>query len=142
VLGTIGVLGVVRRCVVCSLVISRCASLVPPRHNFSFLGSHSAARLFCSRFLAPSSPLPRLQLSPPLNKYPLVINLVADHPPSPHVQVLQAYEKEGFDMLLKVFNDQTYLEKLSGLDKLAEEGEAALEAVDWDEEGEGEGDDF
>ncbi|TEB27722.1 E1-like protein-activating [Coprinellus micaceus] len=57
--------------------------------------------------------------------------------------VLEAYEKEGFDMLLKVFNDQKYLESLAGLDKLAEEGEAALEAVDWDEDGDGEdGDDF
>ncbi|KAH6901750.1 autophagy protein 7 [Coprinopsis sp. MPI-PUGE-AT-0042] len=55
--------------------------------------------------------------------------------------VLKAYEKEGFEMLLKVFNDQKYLESLSGLDKLAEEGEAALEAVEWDEEGEGD-DDF
>ncbi|KAJ3497346.1 hypothetical protein NMY22_g19706 [Coprinellus aureogranulatus] len=55
--------------------------------------------------------------------------------------VLEAYEKEGFDMLLKVFNDQKYLETLAGLDKLAEEGEAALEAVEWDEDGEG-GDDF
>jgi len=57
------------------------------------------------------------------------------------IQVLQAYEKDGFDMFLKVFNDQKYLESLAGLDKLAEEGEAALEAVDWDE-GDGEGDDF
>ena len=56
--------------------------------------------------------------------------------------MLEAYEKEGFDMLLKVFNDQKYLESLAGLDKLAEEGEAALEAVDWDEDGDGEGDDF
>ena len=44
-------------------------------------------------------------------------------------------------MLLKVFNDQKYLEMLAGLDKLTEEGEAALEAVDWDEDG-GDGDDF
>lgn len=55
--------------------------------------------------------------------------------------VIQAYEKEGFDMLLKAFSDQKYLEKLSGLDKLFEEGEAALESVDWEEDGEGE-DDF
>ncbi|TFK37809.1 E1-like protein-activating [Crucibulum laeve] len=55
--------------------------------------------------------------------------------------VLQAYEKDGFDMLVKAFNDQKYLETLTGLDKLFDEGEAALEAVDWDEDGEGD-DDF
>jgi len=53
--------------------------------------------------------------------------------------VLKAYEKEGFEMLVKAFNDVKYLESLSGLDKLFDEGEAALEKVDWDEEGE---DDF
>jgi ubiquitin-like modifier-activating enzyme ATG7 len=42
-------------------------------------------------------------------------------------------------MLLKVFNELGFLETLTGLDKLHEEGEAALEAVDWEEEGE---DDF
>ncbi|EAU81046.2 autophagy protein 7 [Coprinopsis cinerea okayama7 len=53
--------------------------------------------------------------------------------------ILQAYESQGFAMLLKAFNEDKYLEKLSGLDKLAEEGEAVLEAVDWEEDG---GDDF
>ncbi|TFK21522.1 E1-like protein-activating [Coprinopsis marcescibilis] len=48
--------------------------------------------------------------------------------------VLEAYEKDGFGMLLEAFNDQGYLERLSGLDELAKEGEAALEAVEWDEE--------
>jgi len=37
-------------------------------------------------------------------------------------------------MLLKAFNDQRYLESLTGLDKLFDEGEAALESVDWDED--------
>lgn len=50
--------------------------------------------------------------------------------------VLKAYEKEGFGMMLKAFNDVKYLESLTGLDKLFDEGEAALEKVDWDEEGE------
>lgn len=49
-------------------------------------------------------------------------------------QVIQAYEKEGFDMMLKAFNDQKYLETLTGLDKLYDEGEEALKAVDWDAE--------
>ncbi|KAF8649445.1 hypothetical protein AX16_005792 [Volvariella volvacea WC 439] len=59
-------------------------------------------------------------------------------------KVLRAYETEGFDMLLKAFNDQKFLETLSGLDELYKEGQKALEDVDWDiEEAEGEGkDDF
>ncbi|RDB29505.1 Ubiquitin-like modifier-activating enzyme ATG7 [Hypsizygus marmoreus] len=48
--------------------------------------------------------------------------------------VLQTYEKEGFEMMLKAFNDPKYLPALTGLDKLYDEGEAALESVDWDEE--------
>lgn len=50
-------------------------------------------------------------------------------------QVVQTYEKEGFDMLLKACNDTKYLENLTGLTELYAEGDAALEAVDWDEEG-------
>jgi ubiquitin-like modifier-activating enzyme ATG7 len=52
---------------------------------------------------------------------------------------VQEYEKDGFDMMLKAFNDQKYLPALTGLDKLYDEGEAALESVDWDEE-DGDGD--
>lgn len=48
--------------------------------------------------------------------------------------MLEAYEKDGFEMLLKAFNEQKFLERLTGLDKLYDEGEAALEDVDWDEE--------
>jgi ubiquitin-like modifier-activating enzyme ATG7 len=40
-------------------------------------------------------------------------------------------------MLLHVFNETDYLEKLTGLDQLYAEGEAVLEAVDWDESDEG-----
>jgi len=43
--------------------------------------------------------------------------------------VIKAYESEGFNMLLKAFNEQKYLEELTGLDKLYDEGEAALESV-------------
>lgn len=46
---------------------------------------------------------------------------------------------QGFNMLLKAFNEMKYLEKLTGLDKLYDEGEAVFESVNWDEEGE---DDF
>ena len=39
-------------------------------------------------------------------------------------------------MLHKAFDDAKYLEMITGLDKLQAETEAALEAVDWDEEDE------
>ncbi|KAF8578839.1 E1-like protein-activating [Ramaria rubella] len=54
--------------------------------------------------------------------------------------VINAYEAQGFDMLLNAFNEQGYLEKLTGLDQLYDEGEAALESVDWDEEDEADAD--
>lgn len=37
-------------------------------------------------------------------------------------------------MLRKAFDDAKYLEQITGLDKLQADTEAALEAVDWDEE--------
>ncbi|KAH8092571.1 hypothetical protein BXZ70DRAFT_1010662 [Cristinia sonorae] len=52
--------------------------------------------------------------------------------------VLKAYEKDGFAMLLQAFNDQGYLEKLTGLDELYAEGDAAMENVDWEVEDEDE----
>ncbi|GJJ14722.1 hypothetical protein Clacol_008989 [Clathrus columnatus] len=48
--------------------------------------------------------------------------------------VLNAYEREGFDMLLQAFNEVGYLERLTGLDKLYNEAEDTLEAVHWDED--------
>ncbi|SJL00121.1 related to APG7-component of the autophagic system [Armillaria ostoyae] len=48
--------------------------------------------------------------------------------------VINAYETEGFPMLLNAFNDSKYLEKLTGLDKLFDEGEKALQDVEWIEE--------
>ncbi|KAI0340301.1 E1-like protein-activating [Trametopsis cervina] len=50
--------------------------------------------------------------------------------------VLKAYETDGFDMMLKAFNEPKYLEQLTGLDQLYDEGEAALDNVDWDVEDE------
>ncbi|KIM30916.1 hypothetical protein M408DRAFT_272509 [Serendipita vermifera MAFF 305830] len=50
-------------------------------------------------------------------------------------KVIQAYEKEGFPMLLQAFNEESYLERLTGLDKLYEESEAALANADWGEQG-------
>ncbi|KAI0260642.1 hypothetical protein BC834DRAFT_899392 [Gloeopeniophorella convolvens] len=49
--------------------------------------------------------------------------------------MLEAYETQGFAMLLRAFNETGFLEHLTGLDKLHAEGEEALEAVDWEEEG-------
>ncbi|KAI0052733.1 E1-like protein-activating [Auriscalpium vulgare] len=49
-------------------------------------------------------------------------------------QVVKAYEEQGFDLLLKAFNETGFLERLTGLDELHKAGEEALEAVDWDEE--------
>ncbi|KII83394.1 hypothetical protein PLICRDRAFT_47280 [Plicaturopsis crispa FD-325 SS-3] len=48
--------------------------------------------------------------------------------------VLRAYETQGWTMLEQAFNDVKFLERLTGLDKLYDEGEAALESVDWDED--------
>ncbi|KAF5389397.1 hypothetical protein D9757_004401 [Collybiopsis confluens] len=51
-------------------------------------------------------------------------------------KVLTAYESQGFDMMMKAFNDPKYLERLTGLDKLYEDGERALQDVEWVEQGE------
>lgn len=50
------------------------------------------------------------------------------------LQVLHAYETEGFAMLLRAFNETGFLEQLTGLDELYAEGQAALDNVDWDVE--------
>jgi ubiquitin-like modifier-activating enzyme ATG7 len=51
--------------------------------------------------------------------------------------VVEEYKKEGFNMLLRAFNDSDYLEKLTGLDELHRESEAIMGDVDWDEGSEG-----
>lgn len=48
-------------------------------------------------------------------------------------KVVQAYRDGGFEFLVQVFNQQGFLEKVTGLDKLYEEAEAALNNVDWEE---------
>lgn len=45
-------------------------------------------------------------------------------------------------MLLRAFNEDGYLEQLTGLDKLYEEATAALEQGDWEEAGNSDEDDF
>jgi len=58
-------------------------------------------------------------------------------------KVVKAYETEGFPMLLRAFNEEAYLEQLTGLDKLYEEAQAALADNDWAEErGNSDEDDF
>ena len=42
-------------------------------------------------------------------------------------------------MLLEAFEDGKTLERMTGLDKLHDESEAAIEAVDWDEGDDDEG---
>ncbi|KAJ9104634.1 hypothetical protein QFC21_002132 [Naganishia friedmannii] len=53
------------------------------------------------------------------------------------VKIVEAYRERGFDMLLRAFNESDYLQSITGLDELYEEGEAALEAIDWDEGSDG-----
>ena len=52
--------------------------------------------------------------------------------------VLEAYERDGWAMLHRAFDEPGFLERLTGLNKLAEEGEQALEdlEVEWDDENE------
>ncbi|KAK4704028.1 ubiquitin-like modifier-activating enzyme ATG7, partial [Phenoliferia sp. Uapishka_3] len=49
-------------------------------------------------------------------------------------KIIDAYEKDGFEMLVQAFEDAKYLEKISGLSKMYEESEEMMESVDWDEE--------
>ncbi|CCA73771.1 related to APG7 (component of the autophagic system) [Serendipita indica DSM 11827] len=45
-------------------------------------------------------------------------------------KVIQAYEAQGFPLLLRVFNEEGFLEQLTGLDKLQEESQAALDEIE------------
>ncbi|KZT18854.1 E1-like protein-activating [Neolentinus lepideus HHB14362 ss-1] len=66
----------------------------------------------------------------------LITGAAYDRCPGCSETVLRAYEENGFDMLLQAFNEPGYLESLTGLDKLHDEGEAIMESVDWDEDDE------
>lgn len=48
--------------------------------------------------------------------------------------VIRAYLADGFNMLLHAFNDDKYLEQLTGLDKMYQEADDMEAALDWDEE--------
>ncbi|KAK2464586.1 hypothetical protein APHAL10511_003375 [Amanita phalloides] len=50
--------------------------------------------------------------------------------------VVRAYEEGGFEMVRRVCDEDGYLEKVTGLDLLADESEAVLGSVDWVEEDE------
>lgn len=50
--------------------------------------------------------------------------------------MIKAYEADGFSMLVQAFEDAKFLEKLTGLDKLADESEAMMDSIDWDEDDE------
>lgn len=56
--------------------------------------------------------------------------------------VVQAYDSMGFDMLRRAFNEEQYLEQLTGLDKMYEEADELEAAVDWDVEDEDEEGEF
>ncbi|GAA5971784.1 hypothetical protein JCM3765_003213, partial [Sporobolomyces pararoseus] len=58
--------------------------------------------------------------------------------------MLEAFKRDGFELVRQACEDAKYLERVTGLDKLEEETEKMLaEGVDWEEEGEGsDGDDF
>jgi ubiquitin-like modifier-activating enzyme ATG7 len=56
-------------------------------------------------------------------------------------QVLNAYQQGGFEFVQKACQDASYLEQVTGLDKLAADMEQAMSAVDWAEGSEG-SDDF
>lgn len=47
--------------------------------------------------------------------------------------MVETFKKEGFDMLLRVFNETDYLEQLTGLDELYKESEAVLDSLEWEE---------
>eukprot|EP00285_Hemiselmis_virescens_P019651 CAMPEP_0173408112 /NCGR_PEP_ID=MMETSP1356-20130122/68819_1 /TAXON_ID=77927 ORGANISM="Hemiselmis virescens, Strain PCC157" /NCGR_SAMPLE_ID=MMETSP1356 /ASSEMBLY_ACC=CAM_ASM_000847 /LENGTH=113 /DNA_ID=CAMNT_0014369361 /DNA_START=168 /DNA_END=509 /DNA_ORIENTATION=- len=56
-------------------------------------------------------------------------------------KVVKAYKEGGWGFLMRVFNEPGYLEELSGLRALKDATDAAMEACDWEEDGEDE-DDF
>lgn len=49
-------------------------------------------------------------------------------------QIIEAYTHRREDMLFEAFDDATSLERLTGLDKLHDEAEEALDGLDWDDE--------
>jgi ubiquitin-like modifier-activating enzyme ATG7 len=52
-------------------------------------------------------------------------------------RIVREFEKQGFPMLLKVFNDPKYLEQVTGLSELHKQVEDKMKAFD-----DGDGDDF
>ncbi|SPO41638.1 probable APG7 - component of the autophagic system [Pseudozyma flocculosa] len=50
--------------------------------------------------------------------------------------VVDAYRRDGFDMLLRAFNEDQFLERLTGLDKMYAEADEIEAALDWEEDDE------
>ncbi len=66
----------------------------------------------------------------------LIVGQAYDRCTACSARVVREYRARGHEMLLRAFNEDKYLEQLTGLDKMYEETdllEAELE-VDWDEE--------
>lgn len=71
----------------------------------------------------------------------LIVGQAYDRCTACSASIIAEYQTRGFEMLKEAFNDDSYLERATGLDKMKAETEA-LEAdleLDWsEEEGEGE----
>ena len=110
------------------------ASLVSSRTNYvAFWPNSGICRSSVPRMIDVQDVVRRYAPSPAKAYF---VSILTNHIVLPS-QVLKAYKTQGFKMMLQAFNEPGYLEKLTGLDKLYDEGEAALETVDWDEEDEG-----
>lgn len=48
--------------------------------------------------------------------------------------MVNAYREQGFELLRNAFDDAKHLERVTGLDKLQEETEKVLQAVEWEED--------
>ncbi|KAL7007154.1 Autophagy protein 7 [Cystobasidiomycetes sp. EMM_F5] len=49
-------------------------------------------------------------------------------------KMVNAYREQGFELLRNAFDDAKHLERVTGLDKLQEETEKVLQAVEWEED--------
>ena len=70
----------------------------------------------------------------------LIIGQAYDRCTGCSATVVEAYQQRGFEMLLQAFNDDKYLESLTGLDKMYAEAEEMEAALDWEEDEDDEGD--
>lgn len=52
----------------------------------------------------------------------------------PPTQIVNAYETDGFSFLLQAFDDASFLERVTGLDLMAQETEGVMESLEWSED--------